>query len=63
MSKPREFPALTPENERKRKISVPHAAYLKNVSLSTFKRRYQHLIEKVSARREACELGKVLDAE
>jgi hypothetical protein len=60
--KQREFPPLTPENERRRKISVPHAAYLKNLSLSTFKRRYAHLIEKASDRRDVCELGKVLDA-
>jgi hypothetical protein len=58
-----EFPPLTPDNERRRKISVEHAAYLKNLSLSTFKRRYPHLIEMVSDRRQACELGKVLDAE
>jgi len=53
---------LPPENWRRRKISVKQAAELKNLSEDTFKRRYPHLIEKVSERRNACELGKVLDA-
>ncbi len=53
---------LPPEILLRRKISVKQAADLKNIGVDTFKRRYGHLIEKVSERRNACELGKVLDA-
>jgi hypothetical protein len=65
MMKPRrlEFPPLTPANERRRKISIQHAAHLRGVSVSTFVRRFPHLVEQLSQRRKGCELGKVLDAE
>jgi hypothetical protein len=53
---------LPPELLRKRHISVPQAAELKGVSEDTFRRHYGHLIKKVSPRRDACELGAVLDA-
>jgi hypothetical protein len=56
------FPSLSAENERRRKISIPHAAFLKGVSVSTFMRQFPHLVEQLSARRKGCELGKVLDA-
>jgi hypothetical protein len=39
---------LPPEVFRLRKISVKQAAELKNLSEDTFRRRYGHLIEKVS---------------
>jgi hypothetical protein len=44
----------------KRKISVPDAAELNNLSERTFRRRYPHLIKKVSPRRDAVELGDAL---
>jgi hypothetical protein len=46
---------------RRRKISVKKAAELNDLSVDTFKRNYPHLIKKVSPRREAVELGDVLD--
>ena len=46
---------------RKKKISVKEAAELNNVSEDTFRRRYPHLIKKVSARRDAVETGDALD--
>jgi hypothetical protein len=49
--------------EKRRKITVKDAAKLKAVSETTFRRKYRHLIEQVSDRRQACTLGKVLDAE
>jgi hypothetical protein len=44
----------------KRKISVSKAAELNNMSEDTFRRRYRHLIKKVSPRRDAVELGDAL---
>jgi hypothetical protein len=44
----------------KRKISVREAAKLNNVSEDTFRRRYPHLIRKISPRRQAVELGDAL---
>jgi hypothetical protein len=44
----------------KRKISVAEAAALNDVSEDTFRRRYSHLIKKVSPRRDAVELGDAL---
>jgi hypothetical protein len=41
----------------KKKIPVKEAAALNDVSEDTFRRRYSHLIKKVSARRDAVELG------
>jgi hypothetical protein len=45
---------------RNRKVSVKEAAALWNISERTFRRHYQHLIEKVSPRRDAVNLGDVL---
>lgn len=44
----------------RRKISVRNAAELNNVSEDTFRRRYSHLIKKVSPHRDAVELGDAL---
>ena len=41
-------------------VSVPAAAELKNISVDTFKRHYQHLIKKVSPRRDAARLRDLL---
>jgi len=41
-------------------VSVPAAAELKNISVDTFKRHYQHLIKKVSPRRDAVKLRDLL---
>jgi hypothetical protein len=45
---------------RKRKISVAEAARLNDISEDTFRRRYRHLIRKISLRRDAVELGDAL---
>jgi hypothetical protein len=47
--------------ELKRKISVPEAAALNNLSPDTFTRTYPHLIKKVSPRRNAVELGDAIN--
>lgn len=52
---------LSLELEKKRKISVPQAAEFINVSEDTFRRHYGHLIEKVSPRRDAVTVGKLVD--
>jgi hypothetical protein len=44
----------------RRKISVREAAELNDVSEDTFRRRYRHLIKKISPRRDAVELGDAL---
>jgi hypothetical protein len=44
----------------KQKIPVKKAAELNDVSEDTFRRRYPHLIRKVSPRRDAVELGDAL---
>jgi hypothetical protein len=41
----------------RRKISVKEAAALNNLSEDTFRRRYTHLIKKISPRRDAVEVG------
>ena len=46
--------------ELRRKISVRKAADLNDVSEDTFRRRYPHLIRKISPRRDAVELGDAL---
>ena len=46
--------------ELRRKVSVKEAARINNVSVDTFKRRYPHLIKKISPRRDAVELGDAL---
>jgi hypothetical protein len=47
--------------ELRRKIAVREAAQLNGVSEATFRRHYGHLIRKISARRDAVELGDALD--
>ena len=44
----------------RRKVSVKEAAKLNDISEDTFRRRYRHLIKKVSDRRDAVELGDAL---
>ena len=46
-----------------RHVSVPEAAEIRNISVDTFKRHYQHLIKKVSPRREAVKLRDLLQEE
>jgi hypothetical protein len=43
--------------ELRQKISVRQAAKLNNIHEDTFRRRYPHLIKKISERRDAVELG------
>jgi Fic family protein len=52
---------LSPEQERRRRISVQEAAALKGVSRDTFLRHFRHLVEKTSPRRLTVRLGDVLD--
>ena len=44
----------------RKKIRVKEAAALNDVSEDTFRRRYPHLIKKISTRRDAVELGDAL---
>ena len=44
----------------RQKISVRQVAALNDVSEDTFRRRYPHLIKKISWRRHAVELGDAL---
>jgi hypothetical protein len=44
----------------RQKIPVKEAAQLNTLSEDTFRRRYPHLIRKVSPRRDAVELGDAL---
>jgi hypothetical protein len=52
---------LTPEQEKRRRISVAQAAHLKNLSVDSFKRHFSHLIRKETPRRQTVKLGDVLD--
>ena len=52
--------ALPPELERYRKIPIPWAAAIKGISVDGFRRYYPHLIERVSPRRQAVTLGRLL---
>ncbi len=47
--------------ELRRKIRVSKAAEFNDISEATFRRRYPHLIKKVSARRNAVELRDAID--
>jgi hypothetical protein len=47
--------------ERRRKISVPEAAKLANVSEGCFRKHFPHLIRKIGPRRDVVELGHALD--
>jgi hypothetical protein len=51
---------LPPQFALRRKISVQQAAALNSVSEDTFRRKYRHLIKKISERRDAVELGDAL---
>jgi len=53
------LPTLT-ALELERNISVPEAARIKGISTDTFKRRYRHLIRKISERRNAVKLRDLL---
>ena len=55
-----ELAAEPPWLALKRKISVKKAAELNDVSVDTFRRRFSHLIKKISPRRDAVELGDAL---
>jgi len=46
--------------ELERHVSVPEAAAIKGISPDTFKRHYQHLIRKVSPRRNTVKLRELL---
>jgi hypothetical protein len=52
---------LTAEQERRRRISVREAARLRGISEDTFRRRFGHMIEKITPRRNVVRLGDVLD--
>jgi hypothetical protein len=54
-------PELPPELQRYRKVSVPWAAEIKNLSVDTFRRHFGHLIEQASPRRQVVSLAKLLD--
>jgi hypothetical protein len=43
--------------ELRRKISVRQAAELNDIHEDTFRKRYPHLIKRISERRDAVELG------
>jgi hypothetical protein len=58
-----ELPPLPVELARKQRITIPHAAQLRGISEAVFRKKYAHLIEQVSPKRQVAELGKVLDAE
>jgi len=46
--------------ERERRIPVSEAAHMKGISEDTFRRRYAHLIEQVSPRRQAVKIKHVI---
>jgi hypothetical protein len=52
---------LSPEQERRRRISVKQAAELKNISEDSFRRHFRHLIRQETPRRQTVALGDVLD--
>jgi hypothetical protein len=52
---------LTPEQEKRRRISVQQAAELKGISEDSFRRHFGHLIEKITPRRDVVKLGDALD--
>jgi hypothetical protein len=58
---PAKWVELTPSERRKIKIPVDQAAFIKGLSVQTFKEQYPHLIKEVSKGRRAVELGAVLD--
>jgi hypothetical protein len=56
------LPTLT-ALELERHIPVPEAAQLKGISVDTFKRKYSHLIRRVSTRRVAVKVRELLEAD
>jgi hypothetical protein len=52
---------LTPEQERRRKISLAQAVEITGLSKDTLRRRYGHLIKQLSPRRRGMDLGDALD--
>jgi hypothetical protein len=46
--------------ELERRIPVSEAAHMKGISEDTFRRRYGHLIEQVSPRRQAVKIKNVI---
>jgi hypothetical protein len=53
--------ALSPEQERKRIITISQAAEILAISHDTFRRRYPHLIKNLSVRRRGVTIGDVFD--
>jgi hypothetical protein len=52
---------LTPEQERRRLVTIGQASEILTISPDTFKRTYGHLIREISPRRKGVQLGDVLD--
>jgi len=52
---------LSPEQEKRRRISVRQAAELRGISEDTFRRHFRGLIRQESPRRQTVALGDVLD--
>jgi hypothetical protein len=52
---------LSPEQERKRIVTIPQAAEILAISEDTFRRRYGHLIRSLSPRRRGVSIGDVFD--
>jgi hypothetical protein len=53
--------ALTPEQELERLLPVGQAAEMNNISLDTWRRRYPHLIVKISPRRNGVKFRDALN--
>jgi hypothetical protein len=53
--------SLSPELERERIITLQQVAELKQLSTDTIRRRYSHLIRRLSPRRVGMKLGDALD--
>jgi hypothetical protein len=54
-------PELPPELSRQRMVSLAEAAAIRGVSVDTLRRRFPHLIKRVSPRRLAVRVGDLLD--
>jgi hypothetical protein len=52
---------LSPEQERKRIVTISQAAEILAISEDTFRRRYGHLIRSLSPRRRGVSIGDVFD--
>jgi hypothetical protein len=52
---------LSPEQEKKRIVTIQQAAELLAISEDTFRRRHGHLIKSVSPRRRGVRIGDVFD--